>query len=219
MAAMKIGVMGTGMVGQAIASRLVDLGHEVVMGGREATNPKAVGWAADRLRGRAGTFADAAAHAELVVNATAGVASLAVLSSAGGGAILDGKVLIDVANPLDFSNGMPPRLSVANTDSLGEQIQRAYPAVRVVKTLNTVNANIMVEPRLLPGPHAMFIAGDDAGAKELATGLLREFGWPPESIIDLGGIQAARGMEMYLPLWLSIMGAQRTVNFNINVVR
>jgi hypothetical protein len=213
---MRIGVLGTGTVGQTLASRLAGLGHEVVMGARDPANPAAVGWAADHA-GRAGTFADAARHGELVVNATAGTASLAALEAAGGSGTLDGKVLLDVANPLDFSGGMPPVLSVVNTDSLGEQIQRAHPGARVVKALNTVTAAVMVHPELVPGRHTVFMAGDDAGAKQAVTGLLGEFGWPPGSVLDLGGIQAARGMEMYLPLWLSMMGALGTASFNVRV--
>jgi hypothetical protein len=216
---MRIGVLGTGMVGQAIASRLVELGHDVLMGAREAGNLKATGWAADHPGGRAGSFADAAGHGELVVNATAGTASLAALAAAGGSATLDGKPLLDVANPLDFSGGMPPTLSVVNTDSLAEQIQRAYPAARVVKALNMVNADVMVHPERVPGAHHTFVAGDDAESKQLVTGLLGEFGWPAERVLDLGDLRAARGMEMYLPLWLSMMAAQQTANFNIQVVR
>jgi hypothetical protein len=215
---MRIGVLGTGMVGQAIAGRLAELGHDVVMGAREATNPKAGQWAAEHPGTRAGTFADAAAHAELIVNATAGVASLAALAAAGGSTTLDGKVLVDVSNPLDFSGGMPPSLAVVNTDSLAEQIQRAYPGARVVKTLNTLTAEVMVHPELVPGEHTVFVAGEEAAAKRTVVGLLGEFGWPAGGILDLGGIQAARGLEMYLPLWLSIMAVHGTSRFNIRVV-
>jgi 8-hydroxy-5-deazaflavin:NADPH oxidoreductase len=213
----RIGLLGTGQVGQAVATRLVEVGHDVVMGARDAANPKAVEWA-EKQGGRAGTFADAAAHGELVVNATAGTASLAALAAAGADA-LDGKVIVDIANPLDFSGGFPPSLTVVNTDSLGEQIQRAYPAARVVKTLNTVNSDIMVHPGQIPGSHDVFVAGDDQEAKQTVRGLLRSFGWPADSIVDLGGIQAARGLEMYLPLWLFLMGSLNSHAFNIKVVR
>jgi predicted dinucleotide-binding enzyme len=164
------------------------------------------------------TFPEAGAHGELVVNATAGGASLAVLESAGAER-LAGKVVMDVANALDFSQGMPPTLSVANTDSLGEQIQRAFPDARVVKTLNTVNAFVMVEPSRVPGEHVIFVSGDDAAAKETVKGVLRGFGWSEGSIIDLGGIRTARGTEMYLPLWLSLWNATGTGDFNIGVNR
>jgi predicted dinucleotide-binding enzyme len=214
---MRIAVLGTGAVGQALASRLVEVGHEVVLGSRDAANPRAVEWT-ERTGGRAGTFADAAAHGAVVVNATAGTASLAALAAAGGGDALAGKVLIDVANPLDFS-GDRPVLAIANTDSLAERIQREYPDARVVKALNTVNVDVMVHPERLPGPHTIFLAGDDADAKRVTTSLLGQFGWPSGSVLDLGGIGAARGMEMYLPLWLSMMSAQGTVTFNIHVVR
>jgi hypothetical protein len=216
--AMKVGMLGTGTVGQTIASRLAELGHEVVMGSRGAANPWAREWAAAHPGARAGSFADAAGHGELVVNATAGIASLAALEAAGA-ARLASKVLLDVANPLDFSGGMPPVLTVVNRDSLGEQIQRGYPAARVVKALNTVNSEVMVHPELVPGGHTVFVAGDDPAAKRVVAGLLGEFGWPAASILDLGGIRAARGMEMYLPLWLSMMGALGTARFNIQVVR
>jgi predicted dinucleotide-binding enzyme len=213
---MKIGVLGTGMVGQTIASKLAELGHEVTMGAREAGNEKAVEWAAGAGDGaREGSFADAAAHGEMVFNCTAGTASVEALRSAGE-AELAGKVLVDVANALDFSGGMPPKLSVVNDDSLGEQIQREFPDARVVKALNTVNASVMVTG--IPGSN-LFVCGDDEAAKEQVTELLADFGWPADSVVDLGGIEGARGVEMYLPLWLSLMGALGTPQFNIGIVR
>jgi predicted dinucleotide-binding enzyme len=153
-----------------------------------------------------------------VFNATAGASSLNALELAGAEQ-LAGKVLIDVANPLDFSQDGPPTLSVCNDDSLGEQIQRAFPDVRVVKTLNTVNARVMVEPALVPGDHTMFVAGNDASAKRQARALLEEFGWPAASIVDLGGIAAARAMEMYLPLWVALWGATGSALINIELRR
>jgi 8-hydroxy-5-deazaflavin:NADPH oxidoreductase len=217
---MRIGVLGTGMVGQAIGTRLVELGHDVVLGARDAANPKAAGWVAEQAGGqaRAGTFADAAAHGEIVVNATSGTASLAALDAAGA-ENLAGKVLVDVANPLDFSGGFPPKLAIVNTDSLAEQIQRAHPAARVVKALNTVNANVMVHPERVPGSHDIFVAGEDQEAKQTVREMLRSFGWPDASIVDLGGIASARGLEMYLPLWLAMAGAFGGASFNIKVVR
>jgi predicted dinucleotide-binding enzyme len=216
---MKIAVLGTGMVGQAVATRLAELGHDVTMGSRDAANPKATDWAAGAGQRAAATFADATASAELVVNATSGVATLEALTLAGADN-LDGKVLLDIANPLDFSNGFPPSLSVVNTDSLGEQVQRAFPGAKVVKSLNTMNCEVMVDPRRVgEGDHDVFVAGDDAEAKATVTELLRGFGWAPEHIHDLGGIASARGTEMYLPLWLSLMGSLGTGNFNIKVVR
>src|SRR6478672_4924785 len=182
---MKIAVLGTGMVGQAVATRLAELGHDVTMGSRDAANPKATDWAAGPGQRTAATFADAAASAELVVNATSGVATLEALAQAGADN-LDGKVLLDVANPLDFSNGFPPSLSVVNTDSLAEQLQRAFPDLRVVKSLNTMNAYVMVDPKRLPEEHHVFVAGDDAAAKETVTAILQELGWTASSIVDLG---------------------------------
>jgi predicted dinucleotide-binding enzyme len=183
---MRIGVLGTGMAGETLASRLVEVGHDVVMGARSAGNDKASAWS-QRFPERAGqgSFADAAAHGELVVNATTGVASLEALRSAGADN-LAGKTLLDVANPLDFSGGFPPRLSVVNDDSLGEQIQREFPAARVVKALNTMNCQVMADPARVPGDHDVLMAGDDEG---------------------------------YLPLWLSLMGALGTGDFNIHVAR
>ena len=214
---MNFGVLGTGMVGQAIATKLVDLGHEVTMGSREKGNEKAVAWAEKSgPSAREGSFADAATSGQVVVNATAGVASLAALESAGADN-LAGKVLIDIANPLDFSGGMPPKLAVCNTDSLAEQLQRAFPDARVVKALNTVNADVMVNPGLVPGDHNTFVAGDDVSAKQEVIELLESFGWPRENVLDLGGIDAARAMEMYLPLWLRLWGATGNLHFNVRV--
>jgi 8-hydroxy-5-deazaflavin:NADPH oxidoreductase len=206
------------MVGQALAGKLVSLGHEVRMGSRQAGNDKAVAWAEGAGdRGSEGTFADAARFGEVVVNATAGGASLDALTAAGA-ENLAGKPLIDVANPLDFSAGMPPTLLVCNTDSLAEQIQRAFPDAMVVKTLNTVNAGVMVAPQVVPGGHTIFVSGNDAGAKARVVELLESFGWPAEDIMDLGDLSAARGMEMYLPLWLRLFGASGTGQLNIKVV-
>jgi predicted dinucleotide-binding enzyme len=227
---MRIGVLGTGMVGRALAGRLAELGHEVVIGTRDVVNtlartdedamgnPPYVAWQQDHPAVRLVPFAEAGAHGELIVNATAGTGALPALEAAGA-SNLSGKVLVDVANPLDFSQGFPPFLSVANTDSLAEQIQRAFPDAHVVKTLNTMNAYVMIEPSRVPGRHNVFLAGEDAGAKETVKALLGEFGWPEESMVDLGGIQAARGAEMYLPLWLSLMGVLGSGDFNIQVVK
>jgi 8-hydroxy-5-deazaflavin:NADPH oxidoreductase len=214
--AMRAGVLGTGIVGHTIASRLVQLGHEVRMGARSATNEKSAKWAKQNdARASNGTFADAAGFGEMVFNCTSGSASLQALREAGAEQ-LDGKVLVDVANPLDFSKGMPAALTVCNTDSLGEQIQRAFPNARVVKTLNTMNCFVMVNPSLVPGPHDVFMSGNDADAKSRVTDLLRDgFGW--QSVIDLGDITTARGTEMLLPVWLRLFGALKTPNFNFHV--
>jgi predicted dinucleotide-binding enzyme len=212
---MRIGVLDTGMVGNAIGTKLVSLGHEVKMGSREAGSEKALAWAeAARAGASEGSFRDAAAFGELVVNCTAGLHSLEVLDAAGSDN-LAGKVLIDVANPLDFSAGLPPTLGISNTDSLGEQIQRAFPDTKVVKALNTMNCEMMVEPAKVPGNHFVFVCGDDDGPKGVVAELLQSFGWPSERIVDLGGIGSARGTEMYLPLWLSLWGALGTGYFNI----
>lgn len=216
---MRIGVLGTGMVGQAIGTKLVDLGHEVAMGSREAGHENAVAWVKGvGEKATEGSFADAAGHGELVINCTSGVASLAALGAAGE-ENLSGKTLVDVANPLDASQGFPPTLAFCNDDSLGERIQAAFPASNVVKTLNTMNCQVMVEPTRVPGEHAVFVSGEDEGAKRQVNDLLESFGWPEERIIDLGGIRTARGTEMYLPLWLSLYGRLGTGDFNIGVLR
>jgi predicted dinucleotide-binding enzyme len=188
------------------------------MGSREAGNEKAVAWAAKAGEGAAeGSFADAAAAGEIVFNCTAGGASLEALDAAGA-ENLSAKTLIDVANALDFSGGMPPNLSVCNTDSLGEQIQRRFPEAKVVKALNTVNAGVMVEPETVPGEHFLPICGEEE-AKPQVVELLGEFGWPRDRVVDLGDISSARGMEMYLPLWLSLMNSLGTAEFNIALCR
>jgi len=215
----RIGVLGTGNVGKAIATRLVGVGHEVTMGSRTADSEPAAEWVAATGAGASqGTFADASAFGELVFNCTAGMASLEALRAAGA-ENLAGKTLVDVANPLDFSQGFPPTLGICNTDSLGEQIQAAFPEARVVKALNTMNHLIMVEPARVPGEHEVFVAGNDEEAKAEVGELLQAFGWGAERIIDLGDISGARAAEMYAVLWLRLMRAVDTLDFNIKVVR
>ena len=205
------------MVGRTIAGKLVEIGHEAKIGSREAGNEKAVAWVAEAGEGASeGSFADAAGFGEVVVNATAGAHSLEALEAAGA-ENLRGKVLIDIGNAL--AGTQPPTLTVSNTDSLGEQIQRAFPDALVVKALNTMNAGVMVAPDSLGETTNAFICGDDAGAKAQVTELLESFGWLSGDIVDLGDISAARGMEMYLPLWLRFMGALGSANFNIALVR
>ena len=227
---MKVTVLGTGMVGRALAGRLAELGHDVVVGTRDVEqtlargesdamgNPPYAEWQKGNSTVRLVAFPEAGAHGEVVVNATAGGGSLAALEAVGPDNLV-GKVLLDVSNPLDFSQGYPPTLSVSNTDSLGEQIQRRFPEARVVKSLNTMNAYVMIDPGRVPGRHAVFVAGDDSAAKQTVKGLLGEFGWAEDTIVDLGGIRAARATEMYLPLWLTLFGLLGTGDFNIGIVR
>ena len=227
---MDIAVLGTGVVGRTLAAGLARQGHSLSVGTRDVastltrTEPDGMGnppfrqWHDDHTDIDVVTFADAAATGEVVVNATAGGASLQILQAAGP-ENLAGKVLVDVANALDFSQGMPPRLAVANTDSLGEQIQRTHPRARVVKTLNTMTASVMVDPERLSDRSEVFVAGDDADAKATVCDFLRGFGWVDASIVDLGGITASRGVEMYLPLWLNLMGAVGTADFNVKLVQ
>jgi predicted dinucleotide-binding enzyme len=214
----KLGILGTGMVGNAIGTKLIQLGHEVKMGSRTPSNEKAAEWVkANGPKASQGTFADAAAFGEIVFNCTAGAASIEALKQAGE-RNLQSKILIDISNPLDFSRGMPPTLTICNTDSVGEQIQRAFPNVKVVKTLNTVNCNVMVNPILVPGDHDVFMSGNDAAAKSKVREVLTQwFGW--KSVIDLGDISTARGTEMYLPLWVRLYALFQKPNFNIKVVK
>jgi predicted dinucleotide-binding enzyme len=214
---MKIGILGTGIVGRTLGDKLAELGHEVRIGARQAGNETATAWAsAAGGRASSGTFADAAAFGDVVLNCTKGEVTLEALRQAGA-ANLAGKVLVDVANPLDFSHGYPPSLSICNSDSLGEQVQRAFPEARVVKALNTMWCGIMVDPRRLQGSHLVFLCGEDAAAKQTLASLLREMGWRDEEITDLGGIASARATEMLLPIWLQLYGKRGDGVFNFAI--
>ena len=216
---MKIAVLGTGNVGDTIGSKLIELNHQVMMGSRTVDNEKAKAFVAKHNgKASAGTFKDAAAFGEIIFNCTAGVASLEALKLAEEKNI-NGKILIDIANPLDFSKGMRPSLSIVNTNSLAEEIQKAYPKAKVVKALNTTWCGLMVNPAMINGAdHSTFISGNDADAKSKVKEILKSFGWLEKNILDLGDITKARGTEMYLPLWLSIYGATNNGAFNIKIV-
>lgn len=227
---MKIAILGTGPVGQTLAAKLDSIGHAVTIGTRDVEgtlarqdndvfgNPPFKVWAAAHPRVRLATMADAAAAGEVVLVALSGAGAIPGLELAGE-ANLAGKIIIDISNPLDFSKGMPPSLFVSNTDSLGEQIQRRFPKARVVKTLNTVNAYLMVDPgQLAGGDHTMFVCGDDPDARRQVAGWLKEwFGW--RDVLELGDITMARGTEMLLPLWVRTWGALGTPMFSFRVVR
>ena len=221
---MKIGILGSGMVGQALGSRLLELGYGVMIGTRDPANlQEKKGWAPSLGEwlggggGQVGTFAETAEFGELLINATNGLASQGALRLAGE-ANLSGKTLLDVANELDTSQGMPPRSLATDARSLAEELQAAFPTVKLVKTLNTMSAQIMVNPgSLAGGEHTVFLSGNDAGAKAQATELLRAFGW--SDIFDLGDLQSARGAEMLLPLWLSAWAKLGNVPFNFKIVR
>ena len=213
---MDIGIIGSGIVGTTLGTALVGKGHAVLVGTRDAGKLRE--WAEKTGgRGRTGSFADAAAHGEIVINATSGRGSLEALQMAGADRLKD-KILVDVSNPLDFSKGFPPSLFISNTESLGERIQAAFPAAKVVKTLNTVSAVVMVDPgKVGGGEHDLFVCGNDAAAKSRVTGLLKSwFGW--KHVVDLGDITTARGTEMYLPLWVRLYGKLNIPAFNIHVV-
>lgn len=214
---MKIAILGSGVVGTTLGTKLAQLGHEVKMGARSATNEKAAAWVKQAgSKASQGTFADAAAFGEVIFNCTSGQASLQALESADA-RNLNGKVLVDVSNPLDFSKGMPPTLSIVNTDSLGERIQKAFPGARVVKALNTLTAALMVNPRALSQETDLLVCGNDKSAKQAVIEILQSFGW--KSIVDLGDITNARGTEMWLALWIRLMGALGTAQFNLKLVK
>jgi predicted dinucleotide-binding enzyme len=229
---MKIAVIGTGTVGQTFASKLISLGHAVMMGTRDVAvklagtgkdmygNPPFSEWHAANKSVQLGTFAEAAAFGEIILNVTQGGNSINALKLAGA-KNLDDKILVDIANPLDFSKGMPPVLlpELSNTNSLGEEIQKTFPGVKVVKTLNTMWAGLMVNPNMIgSGDHTAFICGNDAGAKNKVKLLMNEFGWRNENILDLGDITSARGTEAVLPIWLRIWSATQNGAFNFKVV-
>lgn len=212
---MKVAVMGTGMVGRSLAGRLSTLGHEVMMGSRDGSTARA--WA-EAEGARSGTYTEAAAWGELVIFATRGAALLDAARAAGSGH-LDGKVVIDVTNPLDTSGeGLPTLIpALSNTTSAGEELQRAHPGARVVKALNTMTCTVMVDPSRVPGEHDVFLCGNDQAAKAEVEALLGSFGWAAP--IDLGPIEAARGLEGLMPFWLRLWRALGTTDFNLRVVR
>jgi predicted dinucleotide-binding enzyme len=226
---MNIGILGTGMVGQSITEKLVQLGHKVMMGtrdkaatlaksGKDAMGRPAFGeWIKNNSSVQLGVYSEAASFGELLVNATSGVGSIDALKSAGENNMAN-KILLDVSNPLDFSKGMPPTLTICNTDSLGEQIQRTFPKVKVVKSLNTLNAYLMTNPKLLPEPTNLFLNGNDAAAKAEVKKLLMSFGWNENDIIDMGDISTARGTEQILPIWVRLWGTLQTPIFNFKIV-
>jgi predicted dinucleotide-binding enzyme len=227
---MKIGIFGTGGVGRTLAAKLTSLGHDVMLGTRDvqATLARTEGgpmggaafkdWHAGHKAIKLGTHAEAAAHGELLINATNGGGSLEALTLAGE-ANLGTKALLDISNPLDFSKGMPPTLFVCNDDSLGECLQKAFPRLRVVKSLNTLTAGLMVDPALLPERTNIFLSGNDAAAKDEVRDVLRQFGWTDADMIDMGDMTTARGTEQVLPIWIRLRGALGTPMFNFRIVK
>jgi hypothetical protein len=230
---MKIAIIGTGIVGKTIASKLAELNHDVMMGTRNVSdklastatdnygNPPFGEWIKTNSKVKLGSFAEAAAFGELVVNATNGSNSITALILAGT-KNLAGKVLIDISNPLDFSNGMPPSLlpGLNNTNSLAEEIQRTFPDTMVIKTLNTMWCGLMVNPNLVGnGDHINFISGNNSEAKNKVIKLLNQFGWLDKNILDIGDITGARATESLLPIWLKVMGVTKNGAFNFRLVR
>jgi predicted dinucleotide-binding enzyme len=230
---MKIGIMGTGSVGQTLYEKLEDLGHEVMMGTRNVEKtleqtendqfgrPSFSEWAKKLKQIRINTFSEAAAFGELIINATNGKNSVAALKLAGA-SNLNGKTLIDVANPLEPAKNMLPVLAdtLCNNNSLGEEIQRTFPRVNVVKALNSMWCGLMVDPgKIGAGEHNVFICGNEERSKYAVISLLEEIGWKRTNIIDLGDITASRGTEMLLPIWLRIMASMDTEVFNFKIVK
>jgi 8-hydroxy-5-deazaflavin:NADPH oxidoreductase len=210
-------MLGTGMVGNRLGTKLVELGYEVSMGSRTADNPAAVEWVKKAGRGAShGTFEEAARLGEIVFLCVKGEVALDVIKLAKP-ENFKGKTVIDVTNPLDFSRGMPPSLLISNTNSLGEEVQKALPGALVVKTLNTVSNEVMVDPGITGGEPTMFMCGNDKGAKEQTMAILKQFGW--KDIIDLGDISNARGTEMILPIWVRTWNALQNGNFAFKVLR
>ena len=218
---MKIGILGTGMVGNALGTKLVQGGHEVTMGSRTANNESAQKWASSAgEHAHTATFRDAASFGEVVISCTGGMHSMEALQSVGPEPLRN-KILIDVSNPLQFNNDGSMVLGFCNTGSLGEQIQRAFPFTRVVKALNTVNCDVMVKPSRVPGDHDLFICGNDAAAKKEVAKYLNEwFGWKIDNVVDVGDITAARATEMMMPFWMRLFqGAIGHPHFNYHIVR
>lgn len=214
---MKIAVLGTGMVGNTIGTKLIQLGHHVMMGSRTPDNEKAKAWVTSNgNNAEQGTFADAVKFADLVFLCTKGEATLDILKMADVNAFKN-KTVVDVSNPLDFSKGMPPSLFISNTNSLGEEVQKLLPDAYVVKSLNIVNCEVMVNPKKSNGDPTMFVAGNNADAKLLVKKLLQDFGW--NDVIDLGDITAARAMEMMLPVWLRIYMVTQNGYIGFKIVR
>jgi len=216
---MEIAVFGTGVVGQTIGSKLIQLGHEVKMGSRTTNNEKAVEWVkSNSAKSSQGAYSDAANFGELIFNCTSGQGSIEALRLAGKNN-LKGKILVDISNPLDASKGLPPSLSICNTSSLGEEIQNEFPELRVVKTLNTMWCGLMVNPSMInDGDHTVFVSGNDNDAKKQVSDILKSFGWKEKSIMDLGDITTACGAEMWLALWLRIYMSTINGAFNIKIV-
>lgn len=228
---MKAAVFGTGIVGQVVAARLADLGHTVTIATRDVNkalardqkdaygNPPFSEWyQAKKSSITLTVYSNAAASSEIIFNCTNGQGSIEALNLAGN-SNLKGKIIVDIANPLDFSKGMPPTLSPVNTDSLGELIQRTFPETKVVKTLNTMVCFLMVNPTLLQGDHSVFVSGNDLAAKNTTKEILKSFGWKESNIIDLGDITTARGTEQLVSLWVRLFGAFQNPMFNFQIVK
>ena len=226
---MKIAVFGTGIVGQVISIRLAGLGHSVTIGTRDVAktlartardmygNPPFGEWyERNKDSVKLCTYKEAAAPSEIIFNCTMGQGSLDALKQADDN--FNGKIIVDISNPLDFSKGAPPSLSPVNTDSLGELLQRTFPQAKVVKTLNTMNCFLMVNPAAIEEDHNVFVSGNDVGAKSKVKEILRSFGWKDANVIDLGDITTARATEQLLPIWIRLYTALNNPMFNFKIV-
>lgn len=230
---MKIAVFGTGNVGQTLASKLSNLGYEVMIGTRDVNesrerkspdmygNPGFGTWITENKKIKLGTFAGAASFGEMIINATSGGSSLKAFRSAKKDD-LAGKIIIDIANPLDFSKGAPPCLipELSNTNSLGEELQKEFPEAKVVKTLHTMWCGLMVNPGMIGGgDHINFLCGNEKSSKTEVKNLLKKLGWKEESLVDLGDITNSRGTEAVLPIWLRVWAVTKTGAFNFKIVK
>ena len=225
---MIISILGTGMVGQSLAQKLQSLGHEIYMGTRDAEKTKArtevnnmtgksfADWLGANSDIRLRDYAELPDASDLFINASNGEASIKALQAVGKDK-LKNKVILDLANPLDFSQGFPPSLSISNTNSLAESIQKEFAESKVVKSLNTMNYELMMNPSKIKGDHSVFLSGNDENAKSRVKGLLQEIGWPEQNIFDLGDISTARGTEMMLPIWLRLYAVLGHSNFNFHL--
>ena len=220
---MKIGVLGTGVVGEAIASAIVQKGFNVRMGSRSASNEKAEAWMKkSNDHASVGDFNDAAAFGDILFLCLNGEHAMDAIDAIDEENVR-GKIIVDITNPLDFSAGMPPRIiqDYGNSTSLGEEIQKALPHAHVVKTLNTVNYKLMVDARIVNGgDHHMFLCGNDADAKnKVKHFLVDNFHWKADHLLDLGSIQTARCIEAIVPFWVSVWQALGTPLFNFKIVQ
>jgi 8-hydroxy-5-deazaflavin:NADPH oxidoreductase len=212
----RVGVLGSGVVGQQLAIGFSGCGHDVMIGTRDPDKPELREWLSGDGAGiRPGSFQEVGAHGELLVLAVLGDAAEQAIAAAGR-ENFSGKVVIDAMNPLDFSGGFPPKLSITGEDSLGERVQRALPEARVVKAFNTIGNQYFVNPQFSDGQPTMLIAGDDDQAKGTVTDLLADFGW--SDVVDLGGIEGSRELEAICIAWVKLIGVRGSADHGFQLL-